>query len=316
MGSHAQQNGRSDSPETDLSDLSVKKFQSDVSSFHGSGVDPIKYYNVREFYREELAPTSVSFANIWPSGKKVAIKKIFKDYLINDFLRNQALQECQLTCSLQHPNIVKAYEWFEDDKEFSLILEYIDKATYFKEKIETNLSPIKNEAKMKSYVNDILEGLVYLHSKNIIHGDIKLENLLLNSNEDQEAGIPTVKLCDFGLSRMMDKETGKAFMESPVGSCHYMAPEIKSKSYVDEKIDMWALGIVLYKMSVAYKPTQIAGYKYDQGPVPFRKVDWRRKSAELQDLIAQMLRMDPNERISAKDALNHPWFQKESSQRV
>jgi len=310
---HTQQNGHSDSPESDFPELRVKKFQSDVSYLHGSGLDPIKYYNMREIYREELAPTSVSFANMWPSGEKVAIKKIFKDYLINDFLRNQALQECQLTCSLQHPNIVKAYEWFEDSKEFCLILEYIDKATYFKEKIETNLSPIKNEAKMKSYVSDILEGLIYLHSKNIIHGDIKLENLLLSSNEDQEAGIPTVKLCDFGLSRMIDKETGKAYMETPVGSTHYMAPEIKSKSYVDEKIDMWALGIVLYKMAVAYKPTQIAGYKYDQGPVPFRKVDWRKKSAELQDLIAQMLKMDPNERISAKDALNHPWFQKESS---
>lgn len=306
-----QQNGHSDSPESDFYPLSVKKFQSDALSFHGSGVDPIKYYNVREFYREELAPTSVSFANMWPSGEKVAIKKIFKDYLINDFLQHQALQECQLTCSLQHPNIVKAYEWCEDEKEYSLILEYVDKATYFKEKIETNLSPIKNEAKMKSYVTDILEGLAYLHSKHIIHGDIKLENILLMSNEEHEAGIPTVKLCDFGLSKLLDKESGKAFMETPVGSMHYMAPEIKSKSYVDEKIDMWALGIVIYKMSVAYKPTQIAGYKYENGPIPFRKVDWRRRSPELQDLILQMLKMDPKERISAKDALQHPWFKKE-----
>ncbi len=74
---------------------------------------------------------------------------------------------------------------------------------------------------------------------------------------------------------------------------------------------MWALGIVIYKMSVAYKPTQIAGYKYENGPIPFRKVDWRKRSPELQDLILQMLKMDPKERISAKDALQHPWFQKE-----
>ena len=114
-------------------------------------------------------------------------------------------------------------------------------------------------------------------------------------------------------------------MKFPVGSTCYMAPEIKAVSlyfnsilnnlslqnaYVDEKIDIWALGIVIYKMAVAYKPTQIPGYKTYNAPVPFRKVDWKNRSQELQDLVAQMLVIDPSNRISAAEALQHPWFSK------
>jgi len=117
-----------------------------------------------------------------------------------------------------------------------------------------------------------------------------------------------VKLCDFGLSRILDPKTGKFLMTIPVGSVSYMAPEITSNSYVNEKIDMWALGIVLYKMSVAYKPTQITGYKYGEGPIPFRRVDWRKRSKELQDLITGLLEVDSEKRLSAKEALAHPWF--------
>ena len=68
------------------------------------------------------------------------------------------------------------------------------------------------------------------------------------------------------------------------------------------------MGVVLYKMSVAYKPTQITGYKYGEGPIPFRRVDWRKRSKELQDLISLLLEVDVEKRISVKEALEHPWF--------
>jgi len=282
-----------------------------ISCVSQSRFDISKYCDLCEIYREELAPTSVSVATIQSTTQKVAIKKIYKNCLVNDFQKTQAVQECSLHHSLDHRNIVKAVEWGEDDDAYSLVLEYIDNPTYFKEKIEDNLNPVKNELKLKSYMHDVLQGLAYLHSKGIVHGDIKIENLLLNTNEDQEQPMPTVKLCDFGLSRKLDKDTGKFFMEFPVGSLSYMAPEIKAKAYVDEKIDIWALGVVLYKMAVAYKPTQITGYKYGSGPIPFRKVDWRKRSPELQYLIVQMLNTNPAERISAEEALLHPWFKEE-----
>ena len=71
---------------------------------------------------------------------------------------------------------------------------------------------------------------------------------------------------------------------------------------------MWSIGIILYKMAMAYKPTQLAGYKYGTGPIPFRKFDWKKRSPELQDLVVRLLEYEPEKRISAEEALQHPWF--------
>jgi serine/threonine protein kinase len=215
-------------PESINLQFSIKEHMSDLSSVTRSDFDFSKYYNIHEVYREEMAPTSISIANMHPTGEKVAIKKIFKNALINDFQRKQARQECILHCSFDHTNIVKALEWNENKEEYIIVLEYVDRPTYFKEKIERRLTPIKNEAKLKSYMNDLLEGLTYLHSRGIIHGDIKLENILLNTSKEKERDTPLVKLCDFGLSRVVDKDKKKCFMEFPVGSTSYMAPEIKA----------------------------------------------------------------------------------------
>jgi serine/threonine protein kinase len=274
-----------------------------------SCIDLTHYLNVSEIYREALAPTSISLAVMPTTNEKVCIKRTFKEYLVNDFQKEQAAQEFPLHCSFRHENIVRGLEWSENSTEYLMVMEYMNKAEYFNEKIDVNLCPVKSELKMKSYISDTLEGLSYLHSKGIVHGDIKLQNMLVSKTEDDDGAIPIVKLCDFGLSRILSKDTGKFYMEFQVGSIPYMAPEIQPKSNVDEKIDMWALGVTLYKMAVAYKPTQIAGYKYGNGPVPFRKVDWRKRSHELQDLITNLLEVDSNKRISVEEALQHPWFQ-------
>jgi len=279
-------------------------FQIDTNT--KTSIDLAHYGLVSEVYREPLSATSLSIAIKKDQNEKVAIKKIYKEDLITDFQKRQAVQEFPLHCSLNHQNIVKGLEWSESDSEYMMVMEYMNKATYFQEKIDVNLTAVKNETKMKSYIADALEGLVYLHSNGIAHGDIKLENMLVHRDEDDR--IPTVKLCDLGLARR-HADCGRFFMETPVGSQNYMAPEIKANCYVNSKIDIWALGVVLYKMSVAYKPTQIAGYKYGKGPIPFRKFDWKKRSHELQDFISQLLEMDSEKRISAEEALQHPWFQ-------
>jgi serine/threonine protein kinase len=83
---------------------------------------------------------------------------------------------------------------------------------------------------------------------------------------------------------------------------------ISQDSYCSEKIDLWAAGILLYKLSVAYKPTNIGGYKYGSGPIPFRDRDWKKRSHEHKDLVSKLLEFDPTKRISAEEALLHPWF--------
>mmetsp|Transcript_48139 Transcript_48139/g.35328 ORF Transcript_48139/g.35328 Transcript_48139/m.35328 type:complete len:87 (+) Transcript_48139:663-923(+) len=79
----------------------------------------------------------------------------------------------------------------------------------------------------------------------------------------------------------------------------------------DTKSDMWGVGVLLYEMATAYKPTMVENYRYGSGPLPFRRMDWRKRSKNLQDLISQCFEMNPEKRISAEDALQHPWFDEE-----
>jgi serine/threonine protein kinase len=75
---------------------------------------------------------------------------------------------------------------------------------------------------------------------------------------------------------------------------------------------MWSFGVVLYELSTAYKPTAVKNYRYGEGPIPFRAVDWRKRDKSLQDLISACLEMDPTKRILPNEALMHPWFTEET----
>lgn len=101
-------------------------------------------------------------------------------------------------------------------------------------------------------------------------------------------------------------------MKERSGTGSYIAPEIQGKNIVvGPEIDIWSFGVVLYEMCVAYKPTQVRSYKYGSGPIPFRDRDWRRledKGAKVKDLITKCLVMDPEQRISVQEALDHPWL--------
>ena len=92
---------------------------------------------------------------------------------------------------------------------------------------------------------------------------------------------PTLKICDFGISLVINpKEVdglNKAIMKVRSGTTGYIAPEVIGNNIlVGPEIDMWALGVILYELCVAYKPTQVKSYQYGQGPLPFRERDWRR----------------------------------------
>lgn len=98
-------------------------------------------------------------------------------------------------------------------------------------------------------------------------------------------------------------------MKIACGTYQYKAPEIKNDCIIDYSVDIWSFGISLYKMAVAYFPTDIKKYQYGTGPIPFRENDWTSFEFNLlKDLIEKCLQYDPSKRISSKDALKHPWF--------
>jgi serine/threonine protein kinase len=183
-----------------------------------------------------------------------------------------------------HPKIVKLHKYTETAQEIVLIMEHCNDAMYLENKLENRKREIKNENKIRNYAKDILEALNLIHGQGIVHADIKLANILLHRPTDDEkaAGVrPVMKLCDFGIAQIIQPELfngeKKALMKERSGTAHYIAPEVSSSMVpVGPEIDMWAFGIVLYEMCVAYKPTQVKNYRYGQGPIPFRPRDWKK----------------------------------------
>jgi serine/threonine protein kinase len=129
--------------------------------------------------------------------------------------------------------------------------------TYFEQKLEVKKKEIKNEMKIKRYAKQILMALAEIHVAGIIHADLKLPNILLHRPGDGQE--PIVKLCDFGIAQIITPSyfngERKALMRERSGTAYYIAPEVKHANVVvGPEIDIWAFGIVLYEMCVAYKP--------------------------------------------------------------
>jgi serine/threonine protein kinase len=159
--------------------------------------------------------------------------------------------------------------------------------------------------KLKSFTFDILQGLYYLHSLGIIHMDIKPGNLLLNVDV-QEDEFPMVKICDFGLARRVDSNRG-CFVPKKCGTEPYIAPEVADGAYVSTAVDMWSVGILLHVLAVGYYPTVLKWKPGQDLPMPPRY--WRKyKDTGLQELIIACLKLNPQERITAAQAIESVWI--------
>ena len=161
----------------------------------------------------------------------------------------------------------------------------------------------------------IFSAVNYCHKMHIVHRDLKPENILI-VGKDKE-GLPTIKICDFGTSKIFEKG---AVQRKLVGSSYYIAPEVLKKHY-NEKCDVWSCGVIMYILLSARPPfggeddndimERVAVGKYDLESPPFNKL-----SKSSLDLIKRLLTMDPDQRISAEQALNHPWFRENKSQEL
>ena len=153
-------------------------------------------------------------------------------------------------------------------------------------------------------MKQLLNAVSYCHSRNIVHRDLKPENLLLTSNRK------SIKVIDFGASTIMHEK----FLNKKYGTSYYVAPEVLRGIY-NEKCDIWSIGVIFYIMLSGKPPfpgkddkeilrkVEIGMYQLDGSP-------WNDLSSEAIDLLRRLLNYNPNTRISAAEALEHPWFQK------
>ena len=249
------------------------------------------------------------------TGRVVAIKSFNKKNLNkNGDNMKKILYETNLMKKLNHPNITKILEMFEDDEYILISMEYINGGNLF--------SFVKKRRKLsektaKFLFRQIILGIKHIHSQKIVHRDIKLENILIDLNNN-------IKICDFGIGRILTSK--KQMLHDKCGTPMYMAPEIllssKSKGYEGFPVDIWSSGISLYIMLSGTLPFNLKNNQsssiddeennnnlelqysiINKEPKKIEKI-----SDEARDLLRGLLNKNPNKRLTIDEILNHPWL--------
>ena len=234
------------------------------------------------------------------TGQEVAVKIIKKNSRLID--TSHIKEEINILKQLDHPNIVKFYDYIETNLKIYIIMEYIKGGT-LKRLIETKLSFSENEACI--IIEKLLSAIAYIHSKNVCHRDVKPENIMMNDYND----LTSLKLVDFGLSA----QNFDNFEDSNYcGTYLYMAPEQIEKRLYSKEVDVWSVGIILYMLLNEGKhPFYTKGEskkKYIENIKKGNVVMINKVSEMGINLIMSLLERSPTMRISSIKAISHPWI--------
>jgi len=234
------------------------------------------------------------------TSQKVAIKVIQKTTVAGDDIK-LLRREVHNLKALDHPNILKLYDVYEDDKQFFLIMELVQGKELFDKIVERGQYSEKDASHIS---RQFVAAIEYLHSKGIAHRDLKPENLLSIGSGEKEV----LKVADFGLS----KNFGDEKMMTSCGSPGYVAPEVLECESYGKEVDMWSIGVIIYILLVGYPP-----FYADNDPALFKKImacdyefgeGWDVISESAKDLLRHLIVKDPKKRFTATAALNHPWL--------
>ncbi|KDP44066.1 hypothetical protein JCGZ_05533 [Jatropha curcas] len=267
------------------------------------------YKMVNEYVREhKIGAGSYGKVVLYRStidGKYYAIKAFHKSHLLklrvapSETAMSDVLREVLIMKMLDHPNIVNLIEVIDDPNtdHFYMVLEYVDGKWF---SADTNSPGVIGENTARKYLRDIVSGLMYLHAHNIVHGDIKPDNLLVTSSG-------TVKIGDFSVSQVFEDDNDE-LRRSP-GTPVFTAPECcLGLTYRGKAADTWAVGVTLYCMIVGKHPYigETLQETYDKiVNDPLELPD--EMNPLLKDLIERLLCKDPKQRITLDSVAKHSW---------
>ena len=248
------------------------------------------------------------------TGRVVAIKSFNKSNFNSENMK-KILYETNLMRKLNHPNITKILDLFEDKDYILIIMEYINGGNLF--------SFLKKRRKVsektaKFLFKQIILGIKYMHKQNIVHRDIKLENILIDLNNN-------IKICDFGIGRVLSSPDQKLYDQC--GTPMYIAPEIllstKETGYKGFPVDIWSSGIALYILLSGSLPFSFKNGKSisieesenkdNSEELQFSIINSEPKyieniSDEARDILKGLLNKNPDKRITCDEILSHPWL--------
>ena len=260
--------------------------------------------NKNDFYRQgDSYIGKGAFGEVWKvshktTGKIYVIKVIDKSSIKGLRLIDQINREIEIMYKLNHPHIIKLINHFEDNEKIYLIMPYASKGQLY--------SLLRKQVRFDQrtaaqYMREVLEAVRYIHSfsPKIIHRDIKPENLLLDENY-------RVLLSDFGWSNFLDENE---FRKTFCGTPEYLSPEMAKKEGHNDMVDIWAMGVLMFEFLAGYSPFFGSCPKELYNNIKKLKIQWPVDFPPLaKNLITKILKINPSERLSINEILDHAWF--------
>jgi calcium-dependent protein kinase len=214
-----------------------------------------------------------------------------------ELLENEVL----IFLRMDHPHITRLYYVYESQHELHLVMECLEGGELF-DRISEKKRFSEEEA--RDALRQMLLALNYIHSHGVVHRDIKLENFVYD-----EKGSGHLKLLDFGFSKMWDATDEK--MTHCCGTMSYVAPEVLNKSYTSQ-CDLWSLGVIAFILLVGYMPffgsEEVQRRNIRCGKYSVRPEKWATLSDEAKHFLRALIVVDPSKRLTAQQALEHPWI--------
>lgn len=276
------------------------------------------YYDITKTELGKGTYGTVQLGRIKGTKTERAIKIIEKSKVSNV---ERFKLEIEIMMRLDHPSILRLYDYFEDEKRVFLVLELCTGGELFDRII---LNQYYSEENARIIFRQMVTGIIYCHLSKVCHRDLKPENFIMISKKDPFS----LKMIDFGLSRtfggaMTDKteeisnkstkrkRQTKAVLKTKAGTPFYIAPEVLTGKY-NEKCDVWSLGVILYILLCGYPPFYGENNKeileaVKKGKLDFSSREWLNKSPESIDLLRQMITSN-EQRIFPEEILKHPWM--------
>ncbi|KAI1731729.1 protein kinase domain-containing protein [Ditylenchus destructor] len=239
------------------------------------------------------------FGNVYLARDKkykiaVALKILFKSQLVKGNVEHQLIREIEIQAHLKHPNILRMYNYFHDDKKVYLILEYALHGELFKELQKCRRFPEERAAKFIFQVSDALN---YCHSKSVIHRDIKPENILISDDD-------TLKIADFGWS-----VHAKSRRRTMCGTLDYLPPEMVRNQHHDAKVDYWSVGVLCYEFLVGKPPFEAKTQQDTYQRITNLSYTFpSTMTSGARDLIRKLLVREPDRRLNFEQVMEHPWI--------
>mmetsp|Transcript_82515 Transcript_82515/g.246051 ORF Transcript_82515/g.246051 Transcript_82515/m.246051 type:complete len:589 (-) Transcript_82515:112-1878(-) len=235
-------------------------------------------------------------------NRRYAMKTIRKTQVASSKLQ-QLTAEVEIYLTLDHPNIARLHDVYETEADICLLTECCEGGELY---FRLQKRGVYTDSDAAEAARQMLRAVGYLHSHRIVHRDLKLENFLYESEDSASQ----LKLIDFGFAKVWDPST---LMMASCGSIAYVSPDVLQGKGYTNKCDLWSLGVIVWMLLSGYPPFH-GDEKLMMAKIKAGQADWSHKSRwkpvsdNAIDFLKKLLNKDPQQRMSAQEALRHPWL--------